>query len=115
MPGYKDPPESGKFKKGDPRINRKGWPKNIDKVRELAQQIAHEAAKQNGAPIVVEGHIATNLEVVLRKLMADDPVKFLEWAFGKLPNAIDVKSDNKTDAKIVVEYANSDTDTPETS
>lgn len=33
MTGYKKPPKSGQFVKGDPRINRTGRPKNINLLR----------------------------------------------------------------------------------
>ena len=35
MTGYKKPPKSGQFVKGDPRINRTGRPKNINLLREI--------------------------------------------------------------------------------
>ena len=35
MTGYKKPPKSGQFVKGDPRINRSGRPKNINLLREI--------------------------------------------------------------------------------
>ena len=71
------------FVKGDPRINRKGRPRSFDALRTLAQQIAHEPT-----PDVVDGHVVTRAEAILRD-MAGDPdqhQRFLEIAFGKVPN-----------------------------
>ena len=76
------------FVKGDPRINRKGRPRSFDALRELAQQIAHEAVKdKSGEPVIVEGHAATVTEIILRKWAAsNDPrlqMAFVEVAYGK--------------------------------
>jgi len=42
MPGYKKPPKSGQFVKGDPRINRSGRPKKLDILREIFEKIGNE-------------------------------------------------------------------------
>ena len=40
------------FKKGDPRINRKGRPKSFDKLRDLAVSLANETAKDSAGKAV---------------------------------------------------------------
>lgn len=73
------------FKKGDPRINRKGRPKSFDKLRELALSLAHETIETQQGPM-------TAVEVILRQ-MAKDPKQreiFLQYAFGKIPDKLDV-------------------------
>ncbi len=87
------------FKKNDPRINRKGRPKSFDALRQLAQSIAHEQAKGNGAPVVIDGHIATNAEMIVRTLMRDNPERFLEIAFGKVPDKVEVSG-----APVIIEF-----------
>ena len=76
------------FKKGDPRINRKGRPKSFDALRELAQQIAHEKITE------VNGHGATVAEMILRKWATSNNAllqrAFIEVAFGKVPDKIDL-------------------------
>lgn len=79
----------GTFKKGDPRINRRGRPKNFDAFRSLAQQIAHEAAVKNGEPLVIDGHLVSVTEAILRTwAQSKDPrlqMAFIEIAYGKVP------------------------------
>ena len=83
------PRKPGTFAKGDARINRKGRPKSFDALRALAQQIAHEAALKNGEPLVIDGHIITVTEAILRTwAQSKDPrlqQAFIEVAFGKVP------------------------------
>ena len=82
------------FVKGDPRINRKGRPKSFDALRSLAQEIAHEAAKQSkeqgGQPVVIDGHIVSITEAIMRSwAMSKDPrlqQKFIEVAYGQVPS-----------------------------
>ena len=89
----------GTFKKGDPRINRKGRPKNFDKLRELAQAIAHEGATIKGEPVVVNGKKATITEVILRQWAASKNHQlqraFMEIAFGKVPDKHEIIGDMK--------------------
>jgi hypothetical protein len=85
----------GTFQKGDPRINRKGKPKDFQAFRELAQQIAHETAQKNGQPIVIEGHVVTVSEAILRQWAASGNPQlqkaFVEVAFGKTPDNADIR------------------------
>lgn len=82
------------FVKGDPRINRNGRPPNFDALRKLAQQISHEPVKQNGQPLVIEGHVVTVIEAVMRALASSknprDRELFLKYAYGTPPTAVEV-------------------------
>ena len=86
------------FTKGDPRINRKGRPKSFDALRELAQTIAHEAALTAGQPLVIDGHIVTVAEAILRQwAQSKNPQlqqRFIEVAFGKVPDKLDIEDHN---------------------
>ena len=82
------------FKKGDPRINRKGRPKTFDALRTLAQQIAHEAAQNGGQPLVINGHTVTVAEAILRQWATSKNPQlqraFIEVAFGKVPDKVEL-------------------------
>jgi len=82
------------FTKGDPRINRKGRPKSFDALRELAQQIAHEAAQTGGQPLVINGHTVTVAEAILRQWATSKNPQlqraFMEVAFGKVPDKVEM-------------------------
>src|SRR3989304_1443073 len=101
------------FAKGDPRINRKGRPKSFDALRALSQQIAHELAIKDGEPLIIAGHKVTIAEAILRQwAMSKNPIlqrAFLEIAFGKVPDQLDLKGQQII--KILVEYGNETADT----
>lgn len=82
------------FKKGDPRINRYGRPKSFDVLRKLAQRIANEPAA------VKDGYTVTKIEVMLLNMMASknstDKKTFLEYAFGKVPDELNLNGELKT-------------------
>ena len=78
------------FVKGDPRCNRNGRPKSFDALRKLAQQLVSETAKDaKGEPIVRDGHAVTQIEALMLKMMHDDPTKFVEIAYGKVPQPVE--------------------------
>lgn len=83
------------FQKGDPRINRKGRPKDYSGFRLLAQQIAHEElTDKDGAPVLIDGHKVTVTEAILRKwARSNDPrlqQAFVEVAYGKTPTITEI-------------------------
>ncbi len=82
------------FEKGDARINRKGRPKDFTGLRALAQAISHEEAQSGGQPLVINGKVVTVAEAILRQLaQSKNPRErqyFLEIAFGKVPDKVEV-------------------------
>ena len=91
-----NPTGKGGFKPRDPRINRKGRPKTFDKLRSLAQMIAVEDG------ITTDEAILSNVEVILRGMMKADPKLFLEIAYGKVPNPIELSGKGGEVVKINV-------------
>ena len=110
----------GPFRKGDPRINRKGRPKSFDQLRSLAQEIAHEAAKQSkeqgGGPVVIDGHVVTVTEAIMRQwAMSKDPrlqQKFIEVAYGQVPSVTRLEGQDGGPMIIKVVYENEDNADP---
>lgn len=89
------PRKPGTFSKGDSRINRNGRPRSFDQLRKLAQQIAHER--------IAEGSTITAAEAILRQMAHDNPERFIEIAFGKVPDQsenININLDNLTDEQL---------------
>ena len=87
----------GTFTKADPRINRRGRPKSFDALRALALQIAHEKAKtKDGDTLTVDGHAVSVVEAILRQWAMGKDKKlqqgFIEIAFGKVPDKLEVIS-----------------------
>ena len=93
----RNPPTNG-FDKRKAAINRKGRPKTFDALRTLAQQIAHEAAQSSGQPLVINGHTVTVAEAILRQWATSKNPQlqraFIEVAFGKVPDKIEVSGDS---------------------
>ena len=102
------------FKKGpDPRRNRKGRPKNIPGLRELVQSILHEVATdKNGNPIVINGHAATVIEAKIRQLIQSknsrDTQIVFDYAFGKVPNAVELSGKDGGPISISMTWGESD-------
>ena len=92
------------FKKGDPRINRKGRPKSFDKLRELAQQVAGEPAAFDPET----EKTLTRIELMLRAMATSkapaDRKTFLEYCYGKVKDEIELD----TKGEIIIRYADSD-------
>lgn len=84
------PPQLKPFTKGDPRINRKGRPKQADQLRSLildigAQMVPVEISVGKGKKKVVK-HMTRFQKMILDQFNSGDPKKqklLLEYAFGK--------------------------------
>ena len=87
------------FTKGDKRINRKGRPKSFDALRKLAQSIAAEELQST------DGDVITRIEALLRVMSTSrnpaDRKTFLEYAFGKPKEEVDVTSGGETWADVI--------------
>ena len=93
----------GRFVKGDPRINRKGRPRTFDQLRRLALSLLNEPVKgPDGQPLVIDDHIATNVEIILRSAMRNP--RFAQWilevAYGKVPDKVEVSGRDGAPLKV---------------
>ena len=84
-------PNSKPFTKGDPRINRKGRPKDFGALRALFQSIAQEPIVQkDGTHYVIDNHIVTIIEGIGRSWATSKNVQmqkeFVEVAYGQVPS-----------------------------
>jgi hypothetical protein len=74
------------FVKNDPRINRKGTPKNFKQLRRLVVDLASEETKED----------ATRIVNMLRKMFdSDNPsdkALLLKYGFGNVPDETDITS-----------------------
>ena len=93
------------FVKGDVRINRKGRPKGFDGWRALCKQILNEVAtNKQGEPIIVDGHLVTNAEMIARIWASDRKLQqaIIEGAYGKVPQQVDLTV--KKPVEFIVKY-----------
>lgn len=109
------PRRAGQFVPGDPRINRRGRPRNFDKLRALAVGIAIEmATDEAGAPLVIGDHVATEIERLMRSwARSKNPIlqrAFVEYAYGPPPRTVELAGDANNPVRYVVTINDKSTD-----
>lgn len=100
-----NPTGKGGFQERKYHINRNGRPKNFDKFRALAQQIAHEVPKdKNGDDLAINDHLVTVTEMILRQWASSKNPQlqkaFIEYAYGKVPDKHELTGENGGELRV---------------
>lgn len=85
----------------DPRRWKVGRPLGFDALRALALELANEPVKNaDGKIVVMDGHNVTRVEAILRGWAESDRPElqraFIEVAYGKVPDKIEVSTKDST-------------------
>lgn len=107
-----NPSPGTRFKKGDPRCNRDGRPKDAVGLAALCRRIGHEIAKtKDDQPVLgPDGRPMTIVEVIVRQ-KAQNPkyqAEFLERGWGKVQTDISIAG--KDGERIVIEVIRREND-----
>lgn len=83
--GYKNPPKHTRFGQPGATTKRGKKPKDFQQLRDLAVRISHEIItnKETGQQFTVA-------ELILRDMAKENPARFVEIAFGKVPDEVKV-------------------------